>query len=912
MTVYGAKVKSALSGDTVVLTPVKPPQQGKPPSERILSLAYVSAPRLRRDEGDEPHAFQSREYLRLLLVGKEVRFEVLYTVPSTGREYGVVYLGGTDSVNERLISEGIVRVRASSPKDAEPNDLTAKYLELEQAAKDANASIWSTSDNASYSSYYELPIDFVDKYKGQTIDSIVERIINGDRAIVRLILPDSHVIVPVLVAGIRAPRSSQTHAAAEQHGEPYGDVAKYFVEARLLQRNVKIEVLGQSQQGVLIGQVIHPAGIIAEKLLESGLATVSDWQSNFVGAANMSKLRAAEATAKAKGFNIWHGTVVTTTQAHAADAENDKLFTAVVSRVVSADTLVVRTKSSGDRTVQLASVRGPRQADQTQASYVAAAREFVRKRTIGKHVKVTFLHTRPKSENFDARDIVTITLIKTGNNDGIDLASLLVENGYASVIRHRKGEFEDRSPIWDELLEKESAAIAEKKAIHSGIILPPDRTVNASESNARATAFLPSLQRQKRIPAIVEFVNTGSRLRLLLPRENARIKFILAGIQTPRVALASGTGSEKSEPFGEEAKEFTSRRLLQRDVEIDVTHADKSGGFFGLVHVPGNKDTFALSLLEEGLATIDEYSAQSAAAPLSAFTAAQELAQEKRKGLWKDYKAKQAAPPTEVVLSVGSTTTQSKKKEYLNVAVTNVASDGTFDFIILDDKVAKLKQFTASLSAAINTASPVTGRLRLGDLVAYALPRLSSYGRFKVTQYDHASKSATLTSLDFGIIIDEAPLSKLKVLPAGFAPNASIPVSTKLGRLSIVRYPEFSDDYLYYAVSTFADIALSEVETILSGQLKKLIAIVDGPVADGLPGAVAVTLFDASDIDKSINERLANEGWVYVPSDKVLRRGFERSSIGSTEVANLRKKVDQAKIERKGIWEYGDVTPDDE
>ena len=47
MTVMEAKVKVALSGDTIVLHNVNNPSQ-----ERILSLAFVSAPRLRR-EGDE-------------------------------------------------------------------------------------------------------------------------------------------------------------------------------------------------------------------------------------------------------------------------------------------------------------------------------------------------------------------------------------------------------------------------------------------------------------------------------------------------------------------------------------------------------------------------------------------------------------------------------------------------------------------------------------------------------------------------------------------------------------------------------------------------------------------------------------------------------------------------------------------
>jgi hypothetical protein len=44
---FEARVKSVLSGDTVVLSNITNPSQ-----ERVLSLAYVSAPRLRR-EGDE-------------------------------------------------------------------------------------------------------------------------------------------------------------------------------------------------------------------------------------------------------------------------------------------------------------------------------------------------------------------------------------------------------------------------------------------------------------------------------------------------------------------------------------------------------------------------------------------------------------------------------------------------------------------------------------------------------------------------------------------------------------------------------------------------------------------------------------------------------------------------------------------
>lgn len=47
MPISQAKVKSVLSGDTLILVSVHNPDQ-----ERTLSLAFVSAPRLKRD-GDE-------------------------------------------------------------------------------------------------------------------------------------------------------------------------------------------------------------------------------------------------------------------------------------------------------------------------------------------------------------------------------------------------------------------------------------------------------------------------------------------------------------------------------------------------------------------------------------------------------------------------------------------------------------------------------------------------------------------------------------------------------------------------------------------------------------------------------------------------------------------------------------------
>lgn len=62
MSLLEAKVKSVLSGDTVILHNINNPKQ-----ERTLSLAYVTAPRMRR-EGDEVCDIPSSFSLHICLV----------------------------------------------------------------------------------------------------------------------------------------------------------------------------------------------------------------------------------------------------------------------------------------------------------------------------------------------------------------------------------------------------------------------------------------------------------------------------------------------------------------------------------------------------------------------------------------------------------------------------------------------------------------------------------------------------------------------------------------------------------------------------------------------------------------------------------------------------------------------------
>ena len=84
-------MKAVLCGDTVVVLGNSAP--GTKPPELQMSLASLQAPRISRHPNatDEEFGWASREFLRTLVIGKAVKFEVEYSNTS-GRKFGALWL----------------------------------------------------------------------------------------------------------------------------------------------------------------------------------------------------------------------------------------------------------------------------------------------------------------------------------------------------------------------------------------------------------------------------------------------------------------------------------------------------------------------------------------------------------------------------------------------------------------------------------------------------------------------------------------------------------------------------------------------------------------------------------------------------------------------------------------------------
>ena len=974
-----AIVRSVLSGDTIV---IRPKGVNIPGKEETVHIAGIAAPRLgSRDRDDDPQAFPSREYLRLLTVGREIRYRIEYTVPAPAavpgstvaqpRQFAHVFLppkapGFPDTnVAHEILAAGWAKVHdsvARRSEEADDGSWKQKLRSVQEEASVAGVGLWGPDDLLKV--HHSMPEDtaaFLAEWKGKPIEAIVEQVRDGSMLRVRLLLSSTHQqMINLSLAGIKAPRvTGGGGASPTDASEPFGEEAKFFVESRLLQRNIKVTLLSvpqpvaaptpfasttsaapapaQPSASVLIGLAIHPVGDIAQFLLSAGLARCVDWHAGMLASyGGMEKYRQAERTAKEKRLNLWqsYSAPASSSATLASQPVAARTFDAVVSRIISGDTIQVRRngadgKLGPEKRIQFSSLRQPQAKDAKQAGYAAEAREFLRKRLVGKTVSVQMDYIKPKEGDFDEREYATV---KQGNKDS-DVGLLLISRGLATVQRHRRDD-EDRSPDFDRLMEAEAKAVAEGKGIHSGKELPAPRMGDASETASKANTFLSGLKRAGRVSAIVDFVASASRFKLIVPRENVRLTFVLAGIRAPKTAR---NASEKDEPFGREGLDFSTVRALQRDVEIEVFSTDKVGGFIGALYL-NKTDNLAVSLVENGLATVHGYSAE--ATPFyKSLMDAEEKAKADKLGVWHDYDA--AAEEEAAFADVGAVggavsgrpavggtraggaawggaaanagaagaVAAPARTEYVDCIISDVRGscgpDDPFGFSVqvLNDQIHQLETLMEEFS--LHHKSPVaSGNAsfipRVGDLVSAKFSQDGAWYRAVIRKVSPGLKEAQVSFIDYGNK-ESVKFKDLRPLDAARFGRTRLPAQARDARLSFVRlYDGKQAEYVEEALDRFRAIA---------AEGRKMIANID--YTEPGTNMLHVSLYDPEcpDIGQSpekgcINYELTKEGYALL-DDKVR---YWKSYPLMTKA--LQKGLDEARSRHRGCFEYGDATED--
>lgn len=883
--VFAAKVKNVLSGDTLVLSPIG----GKSHQERLLTLAHIQAPRL---QSNERYAFESRELLRKLLVGKPIRFWVLYEGRNGDREFGDVSSPVFPSLIQYVLEKGGAKLRSNlgdgDSEDADP--AVEKLRDAEALAKKEKVGIWSS--NVDPVEIVSRPTEKqISRSVGRAIPAIVERVISGDRVIARLLLggnPRQQAILPVLIAGIKCPRTAGKDG---EPSEPFADGAKFFVEDRLLGAEVGVSVLGESASGVLIGKIVHPSGNISDRLLEEGYAEIADWQSEMIGAKGMSVLRKAEKSAMSSGKRIWKALKEKQNESESTTVGEISIsagtsFNATVVRIISTDTLELELKNKSLLVCQLAYLRGPRQSDEKTSSFVDKAKEFVRKKVIGKKVKCTVEFIRPATEQFEERPMVTVY-----HHGSKNLSEEIVSAGFAYVLRHRSGASEFPE-YWDRMVEQEVEAKKQHLGVY-GDAPEQERLVDASESSSKAHRYLFTLEHHGKIAGVVERALSPTRFRIAVPVENIRLVLVLGGLE-------GRSGGNRDSDLNKRAFDSTGRKTNQRDVTLEVYGVDRQGGFIGNLYLSGTSKPYQISLLEDGFVKCHERSVGQTHYG-DEFVAAETAAKAARKGVWENYDetAEQEADANVNSLQQGVAALKIEKK-YYDAKISEVFPDGRVAIQFLDAQRLKLKAFMQKFHAASSSWPNLSRAPRRGQIVASKFSQNGKYYRGKVLGRGSKPGEYEVVQIDYGTI-EMLPVSDLKEITGPEFQVTAYKPQAHIVQLSLISFPpesqpEYRQEAQYYLEDKVLDKQVVACETFAnpSAGIEMDVELYDTAVI-------------AKDPDYSINKELVQKGWAIVKKHHLA--GFERAL--SDERSALLKLEDKAKSLHAGCWEYGDVEDDE-
>jgi staphylococcal nuclease domain-containing protein 1 len=465
-----------------------------------------------------------------------------------------------------------------------------------------------------------------------------------------------------------------------EKAEPFALEAQTFTEDRLLNRDVQVLLQGVDKSNNLFGTAAFSKGNISLKLLEQGLGKMVPWSAGLTSDAE--KFKIAEAAAKKQNLRIWKNFSEADAAASASGAAPlAGEFHGKVLNVPSSDSIVIEDHNGTEVRVWLASVRAPRLAgrgkDGKDEPYAQEAKEFLRSRLIGNKVRVVPEYVRESAAD-DKRDARTFASVF---HNKVNMNEALIGSGYAEAMLHRMDE--ERSQYYDLYLAAEAKAKESSRGKHDPrehvvtritdlterIRLPrvtrkpvTKKSVDGDEADgeeeskedekpasaaptkaeeaaltknkqisAKAQQYLVFLKREKQVNAVVEFVFSASRFKLLVPKEHVLISMSLSGVRTPSPKLADG----KVDPLAEEITNYVRSKIQQHSVKIEVETIDKAGNYLGSVFL-NNRTNLAVDLLQQGYASIFGFSATKSPYSKELY-AAERQAKDAKKGIWLNY-----------------------------------------------------------------------------------------------------------------------------------------------------------------------------------------------------------------------------------------------------------------------------------
>lgn len=362
------------------------------------------------------------------MIGEAVYFSCKRP-PNSTRDYGVIYIGNEPetrvNITELMVSEGLVSVRRENVR-VTPE--LQRLIDLEEVAKTEGKGKWGGSPAEHVRSIrwtHDNPRTLVEFNQGKPVKAIIEHVRDGS-TIRAFLLPDFQYVT-LMISGIRC-----NGFKLDSEGKPdpnevveFAEEARFFVESRLLQRDVEI-VLESVNNANFVGSILFPKGNIAEALLREGFAQCVDWSMAYMKT-GADKLRAAERHAKERRARLWANYKPPTQNFTGKEKE----LNGTVIEIYNGDAISVKIANGQVKKVFFASIRPPREAGRVadedgklpprpknsrplfDIPWMFEAREYLRKKLIGKKVSCHLDYVSPARDNFPEKYCYTVTISGT-------------------------------------------------------------------------------------------------------------------------------------------------------------------------------------------------------------------------------------------------------------------------------------------------------------------------------------------------------------------------------------------------------------------------------------------------------------------------------------------------------------------
>ena len=268
-------------------------------SVRRVYLSGCKVPAFLPDQKYDPHAFECRERLRKLLVGKQVQCMIDYTLES--RDYATVFLG-TECVNEIILADGLATTLISK---AGQSDNIDQFFKNENAAKAKKLGLHSGKP-AKLNQFNDLAnqhsrqrsFPFLHFLQGKRQKGIIEYFASCTR--MSVLIPSQNCIIRLNLNGVQ-PSDANSRLGAE---------GLKFVNDEFLQRDAEFDITDVDKTGCFIGSVYvdfksynTTRCSLAALVVERGFVELNGFAARKSRDRNI--LEEAEERAKSAGLGVW-------------------------------------------------------------------------------------------------------------------------------------------------------------------------------------------------------------------------------------------------------------------------------------------------------------------------------------------------------------------------------------------------------------------------------------------------------------------------------------------------------------------------------------------------------------------------------------------------------------------------------